>query len=196
MGQSLLTAGPAGFLVADFGAPAKDHGTGSWPMSAFVLAARPWRPCSRVQRRSDMLCAMSDDTDKAASVADILKHIGGLQSESSPHTGCANALADRIASRVALARRFNIRVMRLIRSPKRSLLAASLLSFQLATASRACARRIAIARLCRSRSSGTICKSCWRSCPSKCRGLLNAGAWYGRKADFTCRDKNLRRGKT
>jgi hypothetical protein len=57
---------------------------------------------------------MSDDADKAtdaANVADILKHIGGSQSESSPHTRCANALADGIASQVALARRFNIRVM-------------------------------------------------------------------------------------
>jgi hypothetical protein len=59
------------------------------------------------------------DTDKAtdaASVADILKHIGGSESESSPHTRCGNALVDRIASQVALARRFNIRVILLFRS--------------------------------------------------------------------------------
>ena len=57
---------------------------------------------------------MSDDDKKAtdaASVADTLKHIGGSESESSPHTRSANALADGIASQVALARRFNIRVM-------------------------------------------------------------------------------------
>jgi hypothetical protein len=44
---------------------------------------------------------MSDDDKKAtdaASVADTLKHIGGSESESSPHTRSANALADGIAS--------------------------------------------------------------------------------------------------
>jgi hypothetical protein len=51
---------------------------------------------------------MSDDADKATDAASV-KHIGGSQSESSPHTRCANALADGIASQVALARRFNIR---------------------------------------------------------------------------------------
>jgi hypothetical protein len=54
---------------------------------------------------------MSDDSIKAtdgASTADIPKHIGGSESESSPHTRSANALADGIASQVALARRFNI----------------------------------------------------------------------------------------
>ena len=60
---------------------------------------------------------------------------------------------------------------RLIRSPMRSLRAASLSSFQPATARRACANRIAIAQLCRSRSSGTICKSYSRSCPRKMRGM-------------------------
>jgi hypothetical protein len=67
---------------------------------------------------------MSDDADKAAdaaSVADILKHLGGSQSESSPHTRCANALADGIASQVALARRFNIRVMLRIGKAKTSM---------------------------------------------------------------------------
>jgi hypothetical protein len=56
--------------------------------------------------------AMSDDSIKAtdgASTADVPKHIGGSESESSPHTRSANALADGIASQVALARRFNIR---------------------------------------------------------------------------------------
>jgi hypothetical protein len=93
--------------LADFGAPAKDHATSSWPMSAFVLAA------PRVQRRSDMVSAMSDDDKKAAEATadgtNRLKHIGGSQSESSPHTRSANGLADGIASQVALARRFNIR---------------------------------------------------------------------------------------
>ena len=51
---------------------------------------------------------MSDDADKATDAASV-EHIGGSQSESSPHTTCANALADGIASQVALARRFNIR---------------------------------------------------------------------------------------
>ena|ERR1700730_6032979 len=44
---------------------------------------------------------MSDDDKKAtdaASVADTIKHIGGSESESSPHTRSANALADGIAS--------------------------------------------------------------------------------------------------
>jgi hypothetical protein len=44
---------------------------------------------------------MSADDKKAtdaASVADTLKHIGGSESESSPHTRSANALADGIAS--------------------------------------------------------------------------------------------------
>src|ERR1700732_772969 len=50
-----------------------------------------------------------------------LKHIGGSQSESSPYTRCANALADRIASRVALARRFNIKVMLRIGKAKTSM---------------------------------------------------------------------------
>jgi hypothetical protein len=67
---------------------------------------------------------MSDDDKKAADgTADetnSLKHIGGSQSESSPHTTCANALADGIASQVALARRFNIRVMLRIGKPKTS----------------------------------------------------------------------------
>jgi hypothetical protein len=55
---------------------------------------------------------MSDDDKKATDAADgtdTLKQIGGSQSESSPHTRSANALADGIAS-LALARRFNIRV--------------------------------------------------------------------------------------
>jgi hypothetical protein len=50
--------------------------------------------------------AMSDDDKKAsdgtADETNSLKHIGGSQSESSPHTRCANALADGIASQVAL----------------------------------------------------------------------------------------------
>jgi hypothetical protein len=49
---------------------------------------------------------MSDDADKAtegtADETNSLKHIGGSQSESSPHTRSADALADRIASQVAL----------------------------------------------------------------------------------------------
>jgi hypothetical protein len=67
------------------------------------------------KRRSDVVSAMSDDDKKAtegtADGAGTLKHIGGSQSESSPHTRSANALADGIASQVALARRFNIRLM-------------------------------------------------------------------------------------
>jgi hypothetical protein len=58
-----------------------------------------------------MVCAMSDDTDKAtdaASVADILKHIG--RNRKAHRTPDANALADEIASQVALGR-FKIRVM-------------------------------------------------------------------------------------
>jgi hypothetical protein len=39
----------------------------------------------------------------AATLRGILKHIGGSESESSPHTRSANALADGIASQVALA---------------------------------------------------------------------------------------------
>jgi hypothetical protein len=50
---------------------------------------------------------MSDDADKAtegtADETNSLKHIGGSQSESSPHTRSADALADGIASHVALA---------------------------------------------------------------------------------------------
>jgi len=50
---------------------------------------------------------MSDDADKAtegtADETNSLKHIGGSQSESSPHTRSADALADGIASQVALA---------------------------------------------------------------------------------------------
>jgi hypothetical protein len=38
--QSLFAPGPAGLRVADPGAPAKDHATGSWPMSAYVLISR------------------------------------------------------------------------------------------------------------------------------------------------------------
>jgi hypothetical protein len=62
-----------------------------------------------------MVSTMTDDdkktTDGAADEADTLKHIGGSESESSPHTRSANALAYGVASQVALARRFNIRVM-------------------------------------------------------------------------------------
>jgi hypothetical protein len=63
---------------------------------------------------------MSDDADKAtdgtADETDTLK-----QSESSPHTRSGNALADGIASQVALARRFNIRVMLRIGKAKTSM---------------------------------------------------------------------------
>ena len=80
---------------------------------------------SRIQRRSDMVSAMSEDdkkaTDGTADETDTLKHIGGSQSESSPHTRCANALADGIASQVALPRRFNIRVMLRIGKAKTSM---------------------------------------------------------------------------
>jgi hypothetical protein len=48
---------------------------------------------------------MSDDdkkaTDGTADETNSLKDIGGSQSESSPHTRSANALADGIASQVA-----------------------------------------------------------------------------------------------
>jgi hypothetical protein len=58
---------------------------------------------------------MSDDdkkaTDGTADWTDTLKRVGGAESESSPHTRSANALADGIASQVALARRFNIGLM-------------------------------------------------------------------------------------
>jgi hypothetical protein len=68
---------------------------------------------------------MSDEdkktTEDTADETNSLKHIGGSQSESSPHTRSANALADGIASQVALARRFNIRVMLRIGKAKTSM---------------------------------------------------------------------------
>ena len=57
----------------------------------------------------------------AADEVDTLTHIGGSELESSPHTRSANALADGIASQVALARRFNIRVMLRIGKAKTSM---------------------------------------------------------------------------
>jgi hypothetical protein len=54
-----------------------------------------------------MVSAMSGDdkkaTDGTADETNSLKHIGGSESESSPHTRSANALADGMASQVALA---------------------------------------------------------------------------------------------
>jgi hypothetical protein len=71
-----------------------------------------------------MVSAMSGDdkkaTDGTADETNSLKHIGGSQSESSLHTRSANAFADGIASQVALARRFNIRVMLRIGKAKTS----------------------------------------------------------------------------
>jgi hypothetical protein len=80
-----------------------------------------------------MVSAMNDDDEKAtegtgeratngaAKATSALRRIAsGSQSESSPHTRSANALADRIASQVALARRFNIRVMLRIGKAKAS----------------------------------------------------------------------------
>src|ERR1700730_10765573 len=85
----------ASLPLADFGASAKDHAAGSWPMSAYVLLSS----------------VLVRNPESRVSLSYIADHTGGSQSESSPHTRSANALADGVASQVASARRFNIRVM-------------------------------------------------------------------------------------
>jgi hypothetical protein len=68
---------------------------------------KPW-PRTKVRAlQNSMVSAMSGDdkkaTDGTADETNSLKHIGGSESESSPHTRSANALADGMASQVALA---------------------------------------------------------------------------------------------